>query len=99
MEGIMPLNCDWIQICPCCQKFWCSKGKNCGSPECECTEYLTVKDFRDDLVRVETCGACIKETREWLKRNEPVQILRLTAKIQEHYHDDDEAMTMESGER
>ena len=76
----MPLNCDWIKICVACGKFWCDKGARCGSTECECTEYLTVKDFQHDMVKMVTCGACEKSFRQWLESQFSRLVLRLEGK-------------------
>ena len=66
----MPLNVSWLKLCLCCGKFWCDKGQKCGSPECECIQYLTKQEIRLDMLRTTTCGVCDMKIRNWLRLQE-----------------------------
>lgn len=72
----MPLNARWIKFCPACHKFWCSKGEKCGAPDCECIDQLKVRDIRDDVLGIVTCGACDKAIKDWLSKGEPPRVLK-----------------------
>lgn len=71
----MPLNLEWIKLCPCCGKFWCDKGEKCGAPDCECIQYITGYDIRHDLLKIVTCKTCDHKIRMWLARNENPTVL------------------------